>query len=71
MERRQAEAELQHQRQDEGQGADRDPEEEPAIDPGAEGRDGEQAQIDDRMRVAIGVAHIGRRGRARRSPAAR
>ena len=58
-ERRHAEAELQHQRQQERQRADAEPEHEAAGDAGAEGRQPEQREVDDRRGRALGVHHIG------------
>ena len=57
--RREAESDLQQQRQQERHGADANAENEPADDAGVEGRDVEQLEIEDRARVRTGVPDVG------------
>ena len=61
LKRRQAESELQQQRQQERHRADAEPEHEAAENAGAEGRQFEQREIEDRRRRAPGMNDIGRR----------
>ena len=58
LHRVQSEAELQHQRQQEGERADADAIEEPADHAGEEGIDLEQAEIEQRRRRHARVPHI-------------
>ena len=57
-ERTEAESGLQHERQEERQGADADPEQEPAHDRGSECRHAQKVEVEHRMGHRRGMAHI-------------